>query len=230
MKHLFIKILLFAFVMPLTAQAAQGVTLSADDISAKAAVLMDATTGEIVFEKNGDDIIPPASLTKLMTIHIALDEVAGGNASLDEVVPITRPSWAASQPPGSSLMYLANGHIVTLHELLLGLSINSGNDAAVAVALRFAPTVAEFAERMNKEARELGLTETYFVEPSGISAHNLTTAREFAQFAQAYINLHPEVLENYHSVRSLFIPRLKISRPLTAQTTVQWHGKIAIHY
>jgi D-alanyl-D-alanine carboxypeptidase (penicillin-binding protein 5/6) len=168
---------------------------------------MDATTSTLLYAKNGDNAIPPASLAKLMTIHIALSEVAAGNASLDEVVNLPKQSWAVNQPPRSSLMYLSPGQIVTLRELLLGLAIPSGNDAAVAVALRFAPTVAEFAERMNKEAQWFGLIATHFVEPSGVSEYNITTAKEFTSFCQQYLKIHPETVQDYHSVREFLYPK-----------------------
>jgi D-alanyl-D-alanine carboxypeptidase (penicillin-binding protein 5/6) len=168
---------------------------------------MDASTGTFLYVKNGDDEIPPASLAKLMTIHIALSEVAKGNAALDEVVNLPRESWAVNQPPRSSLMYLAPGQTVTLRELLLGLAISSGNDAAVAVALRFASAIPQFAERMNQEARRFGLLKTHFVEPSGVSEDNRTTAVEFALFCREYLQLHPETLADYHSVREFAFPQ-----------------------
>ncbi|MDR0568315.1 MAG: D-alanyl-D-alanine carboxypeptidase [Spirochaetaceae bacterium] len=197
-------------------------TVAGLDIASQAAALLDAATGALLFDKNGDQIIPPASLAKLMTIHIALKEVANGNAGLDEVIDLPRQSWANNQPPRSSLMYIGAGHIVTLRELLLGLAIPSGNDAAVAVGLRFAPNIGVFAERMNQEARDFGLTMTQFVEPSGVSEYNLTTAKEFAQFCREYVNLHPESLRDYHSVQEFAYPKAENlpqayrSRPNTA--------------
>jgi len=104
-------------------------------------------------------------------------------------------------------MFLAPGQQVSLEELLLGLAIPSGNDAAVAVALRFAPSVEAFAELMNREAAALGLSRTRFVEPSGISIYNITTAREFAHFSRIYLDLWPESLMTYHSVREFSHPR-----------------------
>jgi D-alanyl-D-alanine carboxypeptidase (penicillin-binding protein 5/6) len=168
---------------------------------------MDAATGTLLYVKNGDEEIPPASLTKLMTIHIALQEIAAGRASPEEIVPLPRESWAINQPPRSSSMFLAAGQRVSLGELLLGLAIPSGNDAAVAVALRFAPTVEEFAAIMNREARNMGLFQTRFVEPSGISEENITTAREFAWFCREYLRLHPETLQELHSVREFAYPK-----------------------
>jgi D-alanyl-D-alanine carboxypeptidase (penicillin-binding protein 5/6) len=168
---------------------------------------MDAETGTVVYEKNADEPIPPASLTQLMTAYLALREVQAGRASLDETMPPPRESWAVNQPPRSSLMFLAAGQQVSLRELLLGMAIPSGNDAAVAVALRFAPSVAEFVAMMNQEARDLGLRETRFTEPSGISEENITTAREFALFCRRYIALYPESLAEFHSVPEFAYPK-----------------------
>jgi D-alanyl-D-alanine carboxypeptidase (penicillin-binding protein 5/6) len=169
-------------------------------VNSLAAVLMDASTGELLYAKNENYVIPPASLTKLMTIHIALSEVAEGRASLDDIVELPPESWGSSQPRGSSLMFLNAGQTVTLRELILGLVVPSGNDAAVAVALHFAPSVEAFAERMNEEARKMGFIKTYFVEPSGISEFNVITALEFAQFCRAYVRLHPDALQDFHTV------------------------------
>jgi D-alanyl-D-alanine carboxypeptidase (penicillin-binding protein 5/6) len=201
----------FYFLFALSLFAEEPVPLNpADDapeLASRAAVLMDAATGTILYAKNGDEPISPASLTKLMTIHIALEEVAAGRASLDEQVPLPRESWAINQPPRSSLMFLAPGQIVSLRELLLGLAIPSGNDAAVAVALRFSPSVPEFAELMTREARRLGLAETWFEEPSGISENNMTTAMEFTRFCKEYLTRHPETLRDYHSVPEFAYPK-----------------------
>jgi D-alanyl-D-alanine carboxypeptidase (penicillin-binding protein 5/6) len=203
--------------LPLAAQnteeapaAQDSITVAADgapELGSRAAVLMDAATGAVLYAKNPDELIPPASLTKLMTIHVALLEAAARNISLDETVELPRQSWAINQPPRSSLMFLAAGQRVTIRELLLGLAVPSGNDAAVAVALRFAPSVDAFARRMSAEARLLGLEKTLFVEPSGISEYNFTTAGEFALFCREYIALHPEALAEFHSVAEFAYPK-----------------------
>jgi len=179
---------------------------NAPETLSKAAVLIDAHTGALLYSKNPNEEIPPASLTKLMTMHLAMNEIDSGRASLDEVVPVTVQSWARSQPPRSSLMFLAPGQIVTLRELMLGMAIPSGNDAAVAVALRLAPTVEDFANYMTSEARRMGLNVTRFTEPSGISEYNMTTAEEFAFFCRQYIRLHPQALVEFHSVKEFSYP------------------------
>ncbi|MDR3335584.1 MAG: D-alanyl-D-alanine carboxypeptidase [Treponema sp.] len=212
---MFLLVIFFALtVLPLPAQellsAEDSITAGADNapgLGSRAAALMDAATGAVLFSKNPDEVIPPASLAKLMTIHVALKEAAAGNASLDEAVELPRQSWAVNQPRRSSLMFLAAGQRVTLRELLLGLAIPSGNDAAVAIALRFAPSIEVFVEKMNAEARALGLSRTQFVEPSGISEYNFTTALEFAFFCREYLRLHPETLQEFHAVPEFAYPK-----------------------
>ncbi|MDR0289937.1 MAG: D-alanyl-D-alanine carboxypeptidase, partial [Treponema sp.] len=178
----------------------------APEIVSQAAVLLDAETGRVLYSKTPHDEISPASLTKLMTIHLVLKEVNNGRVSLDEIVPITTESWALRQPPRSSLMFLAPGQTVTLREILLGLAVSSGNDAAVAAALRLAPSVSDFALMMTMEARRMGFIKTRFVEPSGISENNMTTAAEFAIFCREYLRLYPWVLAELHSVRESAYP------------------------
>jgi D-alanyl-D-alanine carboxypeptidase (penicillin-binding protein 5/6) len=175
-------------------------------IGSEAAVVMDAETGTVVFSKNPDKEIPPASLTKLMTMHLVLTRAEGGFIDLDRPFAPPRESWARNQPPRSSLMLLDNGQTVTMRELLMGLAIPSGNDAAVAVALEMVPSVADFVALMNAEARRLGLVKTRFTEPSGIDEDNMTTAGEFAEFCRYYINAHPYAMEEYHSVRTFAYP------------------------
>ncbi|MDR2193821.1 MAG: D-alanyl-D-alanine carboxypeptidase [Treponema sp.] len=204
MRNTFLSTLCLIFLLALSFK---GFPEEAFTIRSYAAVLMDAETGTLLFAKNKDEPVPPASLTKLMTIHIALNDVAAGAASLDEPVQLPKESWRVNQPPRSSLMFLAEGQRVTLRELLLGLAVSSGNDAAVAVAMRCAPSVEEFAARMNAEAAALGLSHTAFVEPSGISEYNMTTAYEYAVFCRFYIKTHPETLETLHSVAEFAYPK-----------------------
>jgi D-alanyl-D-alanine carboxypeptidase (penicillin-binding protein 5/6) len=196
-----------AFPLPAEEDDISAAAPGAPELGSRAAVLMDAATGAVLYTKNPDMEIPPASLTKLVTAHLALRETAAGRAALDETVTLPPESWARNQPPRSSLMHLAPGQTVTLRDLLLGLAIPSGNDAAAAVALRFAPSMEEFAELMNREVRALGLVKTRFVEPSGVSEYNSTTAMEFIIFCREYINLYPETLILFHSVPSFTFPR-----------------------
>jgi len=181
------------------------------ELSVASAVLIDAETGTVLFSHNPSMVIPLASLTKLMTIHLALRAINAGTANADDIVALPPETWAENQPPRSSLMFLGRNQIVTLGELLLGLAIPSGNDAAVAVALHLAPTMEAFIAMMNAEAGRLGLPSTRFVEPSGFEAENITTAIDFAQFCRWYLMEHPESPGLLHS-RSFF------SYPLSVNT------------
>jgi D-alanyl-D-alanine carboxypeptidase (penicillin-binding protein 5/6) len=104
-------------------------------------------------------------------------------------------------------MFLGDGQAATLRDVLLGLAVPSGNDAAVCIALNFAPSVDEFAGLMNRAVSGMGLRHTRFVEPSGVDERNVTTAAEFAQFCRVYVELHPEALVNFHAVATFEYPK-----------------------
>jgi len=209
-----IYLLIFIFCLPIGISAQYFYTPdllvplveSGPEIVSRAAVMVDARTGALLYAKNGDDEIPPASLTKLMTMHLVMNEIREGRASYDEIIPITEASWAQRQPPQSSLMFLEPGQIVTLREILLGLAVASGNDAAVAAAYRITPDMDRFAALMTAQARRMGLKVTRFTESSGYSSQNITTANEFAFFCYQYINLNPDNMKNFHSVPDISYP------------------------
>jgi D-alanyl-D-alanine carboxypeptidase (penicillin-binding protein 5/6) len=212
MRRTLFILFLFIFGLPAFAQYFNTPPLLAPylkappEINSRAAVLIDAETGALLYSKNLSEEIPPASLTKLMTMHLLMKEIEEGRADYNEIIPITTASWAQSQPPRSSLMFLAPGQIVTLREIMLGLAVPSGNDAAVAAALRLAPSMDDFAHIMTNSARGMGMKVTRFVESSGISEYNMTTAEEFAWFCRQYIKLHPQSLKDFHSVGSFSYP------------------------
>lgn len=176
------------------------------DISAESAILIDASNGCILFEKNANKLIPPASITKLFVMYVVFKEIEAGNITLDDLVQPPEISWAINMPSDSSLMFLGQGHNVTLRELLLGLAIASGNDAAIAVANYISGNVKNFVSRMNYEVKALGLKNTHFEEPSGYSEKNITTARELAEFCRIYINKFPESLTEFHSKNEIRYP------------------------
>ena len=179
---------------------------SAPAINAESAILIDMETGTVLYEKSADTVIPPASMTKLMTMHIALEAVKNGQCSLDDYVPVGSNADFRNQPPHSSLMFIEEGQKVTLSELLTGLAIPSGNDAAVAVADFIAGSTPEFIRLMNAEADRLGLKNTHFEDTSGYSEGNSTTAREYAAFCSYYINEHPQSLLLFHAIPEFTYP------------------------
>jgi serine-type D-Ala-D-Ala carboxypeptidase (penicillin-binding protein 5/6) len=203
-----------AFFAILLALAARGAAVdpepgSVPTILARSAILIDAATGDVLYEKAADIPIPPASLAKLMTIHLAFEAVADGRFSMDSLIPIRKEDCYPDLPYRSSLMFLGGGMRVTLGELLVGLAVPSGNDAAFAVARAVSGSIEDFALEMTEAARGMGLSVTSFAEPSGLSERNMTTAREFSEFCRRYIRLHPSALKDLHSLASISFPLLR---------------------
>lgn len=179
------------------------------DVRAGSAILVDAESGCVLYEKDADKVIPPASITKLFVMYIVFKEIESGRIHPEDVVPLPERTWAENLPRDSSLMFLGQGQTVTLDELLAGLAVASGNDAALAVAYYVSGSPDAFVERMNSECRRLGLRHTHFVEPSGYDERNETTARELAEFARLYVTRYPEGIARYHSLKSIAYPLQK---------------------
>jgi D-alanyl-D-alanine carboxypeptidase (penicillin-binding protein 5/6) len=175
-------------------------------LRARAAILVDQATGRVLYEKNADAPFVPASLAKLMSLHIVYEKLEDRSIHPDDVVSITTRAWATNQEPGSSLMYLEPGQIVTVEDLMRGTAIASGNDAATALAEYAAGSVEKFVRLMNDECRWLGYRTTRFADPSGLSRDNQASAREFADFCRRYIEWHPQALAELHSLREFFYP------------------------
>jgi D-alanyl-D-alanine carboxypeptidase (penicillin-binding protein 5/6) len=175
-------------------------------LRARAAILVDQATGRVLYEKNADTPFVPASLAKLMSLHIVYEKLEDRSIRPDDVVSITTRAWATNQEPGSSLMYLEPGQIVTVEDLMRGTAIASGNDAATALAEYAAGSVKKFVRLMNDECRWLGYRTTRYADPSGLSRGNQVSAREFADFCRRYIEWHPQALAELHSLREFFYP------------------------
>lgn len=176
-------------------------------LNARSAILIDRKTGTVLFEKESNLLIPPASMTKLMSLYLVYKEIAAGRVSKDEIVRISSEADFRSLPPHSSLMFLEEGQEVTILDLMLGLAVPSGNDAAVAVAQRIAGSVKQFVAMMNREALGMGLGTVHFEDASGLSDKNMVSAVDFVQFCSVYINSFPEALNELHSVSSLTYPK-----------------------
>ena len=193
----FRQVLVFGWA--LAASAAMAAVPPAPKLPADAYFLMDATTGQVLVDHNGDLALPPASLTKIMTSYVLAEEVEAGRASLDDMITVSRKAW--SQNPtfnGSSLMWIEPGKQVSLADLERGIVISSGNDASVAVAEHLAGTEASFVDVMNQLALELGLTNTIFRNPHGLPhPEHRSTARDLAKLSVALINSYPEHYKIY---------------------------------
>lgn len=149
--------------------------------SARAALLMDMDTGTVLFEKNADAPLPPASITKIMSLLLVMEALEKGQISLDD--PVVASEHAASM--GGSQIFLKAGETMTVRDLLKAAAIASANDATVALAEHTYGSEANFVERMNQRAKELGMTHTHFVNPTGLPAENhLTSARDIAMMSR----------------------------------------------
>ena len=168
-------------------------------IEARSAILLDAATGRVLYEQNADRPIPPASLTKVLSMYVAMDAIAAGKTKLDAKVPVSRK--AAGQ--GGSRMHLKSREQVELDRLLLGMAVSSGNDASVAVAEYVAGSEERFVRLMNQKMRQLGLKKSVFKNAHGLPARGqVTTAREMAVLSQRYLKAYPQSLR-YHRSRAL---------------------------
>ncbi|MCP5514107.1 MAG: D-alanyl-D-alanine carboxypeptidase [Spirochaetales bacterium] len=199
-----------------------GIQPEQPQVNCRSAVLYDVTSGTLLYEKNADEVIPPASMTKLMSLHIIFNAVDEGKLSLDTLIPVSRAASFKSSPPGSSLMFLEEGQRVTLLEIMKGLAVSSGNDAGVAAAEAVSGSLSGFIKLMNREASKLGLEKTYFADSSGYSSENQTTARDFARFCMLYLERHPESLPLLHSLPDFTYPK-KANLPPGGSST---HGSI----
>ena len=164
-------------------------------LTAYSAILMDMTTGRILFSHNGDGAIQPASITKILSLYLADEAIREGRVRSGDPVRISRKAGRT----GGSKMFLKTGSEIPLDELLKGMAVVSANDASVAVAEYIGGDVEVFVELMNRKAKELGMTSSVFRNPSGLPAKGqVTTARDVLILAREYLRSFPESL-NIHS-------------------------------
>jgi len=162
------------------------------DVKARTAILQDYLSGEILFEKDADKSIYPASMTKIMTAIIAFDLIRSGDLNLDEKFLVSENAWRLSSA-GYSSMFIMVGDEVSVENLLKGIIIASGNDACVALAEGIAGTEDEFAVMMTAKAKELGMENTNFANSSGINnTENVSTVRDIMLMSRYLIKEFPE--------------------------------------
>ena len=162
------------------------------DLKARTAILQDYYSGEILYEKEADNSINPASMTKIMTSIIAFDLIKSGDLRLDEKFIISEKAWRLSTS-GYSSMFIMVGDQVSVENLLKGIVIASGNDACIALAEGIAGTEEEFAILMTTKAKEIGMENTNFANSSGINdLDNYSTVRDVLKMSKYLIDKHPE--------------------------------------
>ncbi|MGM0499864.1 MAG: D-alanyl-D-alanine carboxypeptidase family protein [Bacillota bacterium] len=167
------------------------VPVLAFDVAADSAILLEAETGQVLFEKNADRELPPASITKIMPLLIAMEKLEEGSIALDDQVNISR----YAQSMGGSQIYLAANTQVELEKLLKAVTIASGNDASVAVGEYIAGTYSNFIAMMNDKAKELGMNSTNFANSTGLPDPNhYSTARDISIMARELAK-YPQILE-----------------------------------
>ncbi len=165
-------------------------------LDCKSCILMEASTGTVLYESNADEALPPASVTKIMTILLVMEAVSSGAASFDDQVSVSEN--AASM--GGSQVYLEPGETMTLSEMLKCVIIASANDASVALAEHIAGSEEAFVSKMNERAAELGMKSTHFVNTNGLddapnAESHRTSARDIAIMSRELITNYPEIFK-----------------------------------
>ena len=162
---------------------------SAFETPAESAILIDLETHQVLFEKNADLALPPASMSKLMTVLMVFERLRAGSLHLDDTLPVSEKAWRK----GGSKMFVEVGKHVTIEDLLRGIIIQSGNDACIVIAEGLAGTEEAFSAQMTARARELGLTNTTLKNASGWpDPEHLMSARDLAKLASILIEQYPE--------------------------------------
>jgi serine-type D-Ala-D-Ala carboxypeptidase (penicillin-binding protein 5/6) len=164
------------------------------ETAARAAIILDNRTGVVLFEKNADERMPPASMSKLMTAYMIFDQLKGGRLKLDDEVLVSERAWKM----GGSQMFVKVGDRVKVEDLIRGIIIQSGNDACVTMAEAIAGSEEEFARQMTDKAKEIGLTNSTFANATGLDApDHLMSVRDLALLARRIIADFPEYFKYY---------------------------------
>ena len=164
------------------------------DTPARHAILIEAETGEVLYEKEADVLFPPASMSKMMTVYIAFERIREGSLALEDTFTVSNQAWRRWAGSEASLMFVSAREEVTVSDLLHGIIVSSGNDACTVLAEGLAGTEGSFAEWMNEKAGEIGMRDSYFANASGWpdpSQH--TTARDLAVLAGRLIEDFPDL-------------------------------------
>lgn len=179
----------------LLCMALPGQTRAAEmDVNAKSALLMDAATGTVLFEKNAHEALAPASVTKIMTMLLIMEAIDSGSIGYDDMV--TASESAAAK--GGSQVYLKAGEQMAVSEMLKSIAVSSANDCACAMAEHLSGSEGAFVDRMNERARELGMEDTHFVNCTGLddspeAARHRTSAYDIALMSRELLTRHPDI-------------------------------------
>ena len=187
MKKLIGALLAALCLLALLPTTAEAVELP---LTSRAALLMEKTTGQILFAQNEHEALEPASVTKIMTLLLTMDAIDSGALSYDDVVTVS----ANAAGMGGSQVFLAEGEKITVEELLKSVCVSSGNDAAVALAEKVSGVTELFVEQMNNRAKGLGMDDTHFVNCTGLTAKgHVTSAYDIALMSRELLTRHPDI-------------------------------------
>jgi len=190
-KQYLFSALLTLLLLPLQASA---LVPAPPQIDATGYLLVDMHSGRVLVEKNADARLEPASLTKIMTAHVVFDELRKGNLKMSDMVHVSEKAWRTE----GSRMFIEVNTKVSVEDLLKGLIIQSGNDAAVALAEHIAGSEDAFANLMNEHAAQLGMRDTHFVNSTGLpDEYHYTTPRDIVKVTEASIRDYPELYKLY---------------------------------
>ena len=189
---------LFAAIAALMTMFAAG-TAGAVDTVAKQAIIADYQTGTVLFEKNADESIHPASMSKLMTLDILFEQLKKGQITLNDTFPVSERAWAHNE---GSTMFVGINTQVRVEDLIRGIVVQSGNDACIVVAEGLSGTEEAFVEEMNKRAVELGLENSHFRNSHGLEdPESQDDGTGSAQARRAYLSRIPGVLSLFRRAR-----------------------------
>ncbi|CRI65259.1 D-alanyl-D-alanine carboxypeptidase dacA [Thiocapsa sp. KS1] len=182
-------LLICAFVLPVAVAQTQQPVPDPPQVAAKGYLLIDFNSGQILAELNADERLEPASLTKIMTGYVVFREIAAGKVALTDKAFVSERAWRT----GGSKMFIEVGKQVPIQDLLMGMIVQSGNDASVALAEHVGGSVEAFADLMNTHAQRLGMTGSHFTNPHGLPDPELyITARDIATVAMAIMREFPQ--------------------------------------
>ena len=191
-----ISLFLALLISPFWTLAAQ--VAPPPSLAVKAYILQDFNSSTVIASYKKDERVEPASLTKIMTAYVTFDAIQQGHLKLDQMLPVSEAAWKIE----GSKMFIEPNKPVTVDELLHGMIIQSGNDASITLAIGVAGSEAQFAEMMNKQAAKLGLSDTHFMNATGLPDKNhYTTASDLAVLANALIRDFPLEYRRLYSVK-----------------------------
>lgn len=188
-------LILILIILPSTSNAAHK---TKDHFVMKAALLVDIDSGKVLYEQNADKLIQPASLSKILALYLINEDLRSGRIHLNDMVKIS----ANAVHTNGSKMLRETGAEVRLEDLVKGMAVLSANDATVAMAEYVEGSIHKFVERMNVKATELGMTQSYFVNPHGLpDSHQLSTAHDILTLSKEYLRRFPDAL-SIHSIQN----------------------------